>query len=116
MGFSSWGFDKQPCSRPLTNTYTLTYAGGASGGPTVFTTSFKSGTQHIRVISTLAGWGAVEQSTSSLIMSSSSIPGVGMIVPASTVGGEYFTITPGQFFSFCSTSTATGYVVVTEMA
>lgn len=108
------GFDKQPASRPIVYRQ-LAYVGGASGGATVWTTGFQSGTQHVRVISSLAGYTAIEQSTSSLIISSGSLP-VGMLLPASTVGGEYFIVTPGQFLSFCSTSTSSGNLTITEMA
>jgi hypothetical protein len=109
------GFEKQPASRA--NIYqNITYAGGAGGGPTVISTNFHSSTQHIRVISSLAGWCSIDQSTGSTIVSSSTIPGVGFQIPASTVGGEYFIVTPGQFLSFCSTSTSSAYISITEMA
>lgn len=113
----SHAFDKQPGSRPLT-CQTIFYVGGATPSTGVYTAQFGVATQQIRVISTLYGWGAVEQSTSavSAIVGSSNIPGVGMQIPASTVGGEYFTVTPGQNFSFASTSTASGAICITEMA
>jgi hypothetical protein len=36
-----------------------------------------------------------------------------VLIPASSP--EYFTVTPGQVLNFISTSTSTGYVVLTEM-
>jgi hypothetical protein len=82
---------------------------------TAFSTNFGQSIQQIRVTSQLAGWGTVNQTTSDSIIASSA-GGVGMIIPANTVGGEYFTVRPGQFFTFSSTSTSTGAVSVTEMA
>src|SRR6516225_7197617 len=109
----SRSFEKQPASRA--NIYqNITYAGGAGGGPTVFSTNFHPSTQHVRVISSLAGWVSIDQSTSSTIVTSGSIPAAGMQIPASTVGGEYFVVTPGQILSYCSTSTSSGYISLTE--
>jgi hypothetical protein len=111
----SRSFEKQPASRA--NVYqNLSYVGGASGGPTVLSTFFGKATQQIRVISSLAGWASIDQSTSSTLVSSTSIPAAGFQIPASQVGGEYFICTPGQFLSFCSTSTSSGYISITEMA
>ena len=119
------GFDKQPASRIL-RSLTIAYIPTSAGaGPTVFSTTFLPSTQQIRVISSLAGYAAIEQSTSSLTVTSGTIPS-GMQIPASNSGGEYFTVTPGQFLSFGSSSTttsatvatsgATGLVTITEMA
>jgi len=116
------GFDKQPASRPVIY-QNLTYTGGASPSTTVYSSKFSNGTQHIRVISTLAGWCSIDQSTvaastsvQSATVGSTNIPATGMSLPASQVGGEYFIVTPGQLFTFASTSTSSGYVSVTEMA
>ena len=116
------GFDKQPSSRP--NVYqNMFYVGGASPSTTIYSTKFATATQQIRVISSLAGWASIDQSTvaasttvASATVGSTNIPGTGMIIPASTVGGEYFVVTPGQLFTFASTSTASGTVSITEMA
>jgi hypothetical protein len=108
------GFDKQPASRA--NVYqNITYAGGTGGGPTVVSTFFHASTQQIRVISTLAGFVSIDQSTSATAVTSANMPS-GMIIPASTVGGEYFVVTPGQFLSYCSTSTSSAYISITEVA
>jgi hypothetical protein len=116
------GFDKQPASRP--NIYqNMSNAGGASPSTTIYSSKFSAGTQHIRVISTIAGWCSIDQSTVaastsalSATVGSTNIPATGMAIPASTVGGEYFIVTPGQLFTFASTSTSSGYVSITEMA
>ena len=111
------GFDKQPASRP--NVYqNLFYVGGASPSTGVVSNKFGVATQHVRIISSLYGWGSIDQSTAagSGTVGSSSVPGAGMQIPVSTVGGEYFVVTPGQVFNFASTSTASGTISITEMA
>lgn len=82
---------------------------------TCFSSGFATGVQQIRVVSQLAGWGTINQSTGDSIIASSG-GGVGMIVPANTADGEYFTVQQGQIFVFSSTSTSTGAVSVTEMS
>jgi len=82
---------------------------------TCFSSSFATGVQQIRVMSQLAGWGTINQSTADSIIASSA-GGVGFVVPAATSGGEYFTVQPGQIFVFSSTSTSTGACSVTEMS
>lgn len=111
------GWDKQPASRPITY-QNLAYTGGASPSTGVVSAKFGVATQQIRVISTLAGWMSIDQSTTagSGTVGSTAIPGVGMQIPASTVGGEYFTVTPGQVFNFASTSTSSGNISITEMS
>ena len=119
----SSGFDKQPASRPITY-QNITYTGGASPSTTVYSAKFGVATQQVRVFSSLAGWCSIDQSTltvatatqSAATVGSTNIPGTGMFIPASTVTGEYFTVTPGQLFTFASTSTSSGYVSITEMA
>jgi hypothetical protein len=108
------GFSKQGASRPVKYNF-LTYAGGTSGGPVVCSSPFGNATQHIRVFSTVAGYISIDQSTSVTIVTSANMPS-GLPIPASMVGGEYFITTPGQLLSYCSTSTSSGYVGVTEMA
>lgn len=82
---------------------------------TAFSTNFGTGIQQIRVLSQLAGWATVNQSTSDSIIASSA-GGIGMVIAANTAQGDYFTVRPGQIFTFSSTSTSTGAVSVTEMA
>lgn len=115
------GFDKQPASRPIA------YQVLAYNSATVFSTNFGKATQQIRVASQVGGWATINQTTSDSIIATSA-GGVGMIItgPTSAVGGatigvgtttpEYFTVTPGQLFTFTSTSTTTGYCTVTEMS
>ncbi len=114
----AYGWDKQPASRP--NVYQVLQCASA----TVISTFFKAGTQQIRVCAQINGWGSVDQTTGSVGVSSSG--GTGMLVTGGTTsanssvytggGFEYFTVSPGQFFSFSSTSTSSGAISVTEMA
>ena len=69
-----------------------------------FTTPFGSQT---RINSTLAIWATID-STAVVTANSASV-----LIPANVP--EYFTVTPGQVLNFISTSTSTGYVVLTEM-
>ncbi len=114
----AYGWDKEPSSRP--NVYQVLNCNSA----TVISTFFKAGTQQIRVSAQCGGWGAVDQSTGSVTVTSAG--GAGMIITGGTTsalsvvytgaGVEYFTVSPGQFFSFASTSTSTFAISVTEMA
>lgn len=117
----AYGFDKQPASRPI-KYQVLQY-----NSATVFSTTFSNSVQHIRVFSQLQGWGTINQTTSDSVIASSA-GGVGMIVSGISTGYpaavtavagqsqyEYFTVTPGQFFTFSTTSTSTGAISVTEM-
>ena len=117
------GFDKQASSR--CNVYQVlqwTTTG------LVQTAKFGSGTQHVRLMSQIGGWGTFNQTTSDNTVASSA-GGVGFFVTgvstgtpgAATVASgspypEYFAVTPGQIFCFASTSTSTGALSVTEMA
>ena len=110
------GFSKQPASRPTI------YQNLTSPNPTatVCSAKFSNGTQQIRVITSLAGWFSIDQSTSVTGVSSTTVatssPG-GTFIPAATFTGEYFTVTPGQLLTFCTTTAgSSGYVSVTEMA
>lgn len=116
------GFDKQAASRPV-KYQVLQY-----NSATVFTTKFGPATQQIRVMSQIGGWGTVNDTTADGTIASSA-GGVGMIVTgistgvpaaATAVSGspypEYFAVTPGQIFTFSSTSTSTGACTVTEMS
>jgi len=109
------GFDKQSASRPnIYQNITWLTTGGAPG-PKVCSAPFSASTQQIRVFSSIAGWMSIDQSTSTTVATTGTIPS-GLFIPTSTVNGEYFIVTPGQILTFFSTGTTTGYVSVTEMA
>lgn len=116
------GFDKQAASRPV-KYQVLQY-----NSATVFTTKFGPATQQIRVFSQIGGWGTVNDTTADATIATSA-GGVGMLVTGATTGypaaatvaggspyPEYFSVTPGQIFTFSSTSTSTGACTVTEMS
>jgi hypothetical protein len=106
------GFPKASASRP--NVYQNITAPAA--GSIVCSNPFGTGTQQIRVISTLAGWASVDHSTSATIATSANIPGSGMYIPVSVSDGCYLVVTPGQLLTFCSTAGSSGYISITEMA
>ena len=112
---SGGGFDKQPASRPVI------YQNVTVVSPiqTVCSRPFSNGTQHIRVLSSVSGWVSIDQSTSTTAVTSATIittVGAGLFIPAATFTGEYFTVTPGQLLTFCTTGVTTGIVSVTEMS
>jgi hypothetical protein len=72
-----------------------------------FTTPFGSQTRQVRIASTLSLWITID-STAVVTANSASA-----LIPANAP--EYFCVTPGQVLNFLSTSTSTGYVVLTEM-
>ncbi len=96
---------KAPASR-LGLSQRLDWPGGA---PTLVTTTFVHNTQHVRVLSQVAGWISFE--TTGL----SSTVG-GMLIAPNTAGGDYFDVTPGQVMCFSSTTTSSGSLTVTEMS
>jgi hypothetical protein len=104
--------DKQPASR-IIKTQNLAWTGSG----TVVSTNFATQTYQVRVCAQTAGWINIDS-----VGQSSTVPttagGAGAFVPASTVGGEYFVVTPGMVLSFASTTTSTGspWVSVSEMA
>jgi hypothetical protein len=102
-------FDKQPASR-LIKQQNLAWTGSG----TVVSTLFGGETWQVRICSQVAGWVNID------VTGQSSTPttagGVGFFVPASTVGGEYFIVSPSQILSFSSTSTSSGTVSVAEAA
>ena len=108
-------FNKQPASRPVV------YQNLTLAAPPVLqcTAKFSNGTQQIRVLSSIAGWASIDQTTSATGITSASIvttaPG-GFFLPAATFTGEYFAVTPGQLFTFCSTGVSSGNISITEMA
>jgi hypothetical protein len=80
----------------------------ALSSATQSTTTFGSQTRQVRSTTTLPIWATIDSSAvvtanSSAIYLPSNLP-------------EYFTVTPGQMLNFISTSTSTGYVVLTEMS
>src|SRR5262245_50268457 len=77
-----------------------------SGTASQTTTPVGSQTYQIRVTSTLPIWAVVGSTTATA--------NSGALIPANK--SEYFITTPGQVFSFISTSTSSGYVSMTEMA
>jgi hypothetical protein len=74
---------------------------------TQFTTPFAAQTYQVRICSTLALWATIG-STAVVTANSASA-----LIPANVP--EYFAVTSGQVLNFISTSTSTGYVVLTEM-
>jgi hypothetical protein len=71
------------------------------------TTTFGSQTRHVRIVSTLGIWATLD--TTATVTANSSATYLPPNVP------EYFGCSPGQQLNFISTSTSTGYVVLTEM-
>src|SRR5512143_1633315 len=80
----------------------------AAVNATQFTTPFGTQTRQVRISSTLAIWATIG---STAVVTANS---AAAYIPANWP--EYFTCTPGQVLNFISTSTSTGYIVVTEMA
>lgn len=76
-----------------------------SGGKQ-FTTTFTPQTYQVRVVSTLPIWATI--GSTQVVTANSSATYLPANVP------EYFAVTSGQVLNFISTSTSTGYVVVTE--
>jgi hypothetical protein len=62
----------------------------------------------VRVASTLAIWATIN---STAVVTANS---AAAFIPANVPG--YFNVTSGQVLNFISTSTSTGYVVLTEMS
>ena len=98
---------KQPASYPV-RYQNLAWVGTG----TVISTGFGVGVQHIRVCAQTAGYCAIDN----LGTVPTTAGGLGMFIPNSTVGGEYFCVRPGEIFSWSSTSTSSGVISVTEMA
>jgi hypothetical protein len=100
-------YGKQPSSR-LNKAQTLTWTGTG----TLVSTNFANETFQIRITSQLAGWIAIDN----LGTVPTTAGGNGSYFPA-TATPEYFTVTPGQLFSFSSTTTSSGQLIsCTEMA
>jgi hypothetical protein len=73
-----------------------------------FSTNFAAQTYQVRVTSSLPLW--VTIGSTAVITANSSATFIPSNVP------EYFTVTSGQVLNFLTTSTSTGYCVVTEMS
>jgi len=74
----------------------------------VTTTNFGSQTYQVRIVSTLPIWATID--TTATVTANSSATYIPANVP------EYFAVTRGQQLNFISTSTSTGWVVLTEMS
>jgi hypothetical protein len=85
----------------------VTQVATAQTNATQFTTPFAAQTYQVRVVSTLALWATIG-STAVVTANSASA-----LIPANVP--EYFAVTSGQVLNFISTSTSTGYVVLTEI-
>jgi hypothetical protein len=112
-------WDKQPSSKIL-KSQMLPYTGGG----TLVSTPFTSETYQLRVFSQVSGQITIGTTTTTVTSAptTGALGGIGgsdpaqVFIPASTVGGEYFTVSPGQTFQFASTSTSSGTVNITEMS
>lgn len=69
------------------------------------TTAIGAQTRQLRLASTLSLWFATGTSTVTAAAGDS-------YLPANTI--DYITVTPGQTFAFLSTTTATGYISISE--
>jgi|RhiMetdeSRZDD1v2_1073273.scaffolds.fasta_scaffold2710944_1 hypothetical protein len=85
----------------------VTQVATAQTNATQFTTTFGSQTRQVRLVSTLALWATID--STAVVTANSSATYIVANLP------EYFAVTPGQVLNFISTSTSTGYVVLTEM-
>jgi len=75
---------------------------------TSFTTPFAAQTYQVRIESTLPIWATI--GSTAVVTANSDATYLPANVP------EYFAVTSGQVLNFISTSTSSGYVVLTEMA
>ena len=104
------GFGKEPSSRPIVYQSVLL----STPGKINVTAKFSPSTQHILVMSQVTGYVSIDQSTSATLVTSTAVPN-GFLISASAGTAEYFTVTPGQFLTFCTTGATTGAISVTEM-
>jgi hypothetical protein len=95
-------FQKASSSRIGFNTI-LNYTGSG----TVSTTNVHAGCYHVRVLSQVPGFLAIDVSASS--------SGSGTLIAANTAGGDYFSCIPGNIVTFSSTLGTSGTLSVTEM-
>ncbi len=87
----------------------VTQIATAATNATQFTTPFSAQTYQVRIVHNFTGgiWATIG-STAVVTANSSAV-----LLP--NAFPEYFAVTSGQVLNFISTSTSTGYVVVTEM-
>src|SRR5262249_35722540 len=101
-----WG--KQPSSRIL-RAQNLSWTGTG----TLVSTTFTAQTYQVRVATQLGGWINIEATGNSSTPSTAG--GIGTLI--TTGPWEYFTVLPGQVFSFSSPTTSSGAIVnVTEVS
>lgn len=101
------GWEKQDSSR--LGRSIVTSIATAAVNATQFTTPFAAQTRQVRIASTLDIWATI--GSTAVVTANSAAALIQAADPA-----EYFTVSPGQVLNFISTSTSTGYVVVTEMS
>jgi hypothetical protein len=103
-------YGKQPSSRIL-KAQNLTWTGTG----TLVSTTFTAQTYQVRVATQLAGWINIDATGNSSTLPTT-LGGAGTPIFASLLG-EYFAVTPGEIFSFSSTTTSSGqFITVTEMS
>jgi hypothetical protein len=100
-----YGNTQQPASRAGRSIVTQIATAQTNASQT--TTNFGTQTRQVRIASTLSIWATLD--TTATVTANSSA----LFIPANFP--EYFAVTPGQQLNFISTSTSTGYVVLTEM-
>jgi hypothetical protein len=83
--------DKTPASR-INKAQTLSWAGSG----TSVTTSFQAQISHIRVISQIIGWIAIEPSATQGTVGSTSTFNGYTFIAANTANGDYFAVTQGR--------------------
>ena len=96
-------FPKQNSSR-LGFNKVLNYTGSG----VVSTTGVSVGIYHVRVLSQIPGFVAIDVAAATT--------GVGTLVAANTAAGDYFSCVPGNIVTFSSTLGTSGTVSVTEMS
>jgi len=89
-------------SRRVIRTQALNWAGTGNAQ----SAAFSAQTYGVRVISQVAGYVAVVNSTAESIAPSTNATS-GTYIPISVADGCYLTCTPGQFLSFSSSTTST---------
>src|SRR5262245_55774260 len=101
---SSW---KGQQSSRLGRSIATSMATAQVASATNFTTYFSAQTYQVRVVSTLPLWATI--GSTAVITANSSAA----FIPANLP--EHYAVTAGQVLNFLTTSTSTGYVVVTEV-
>src|SRR5512139_192080 len=101
------GWEKQDSSR--LGRSIVTSLATAAVNATQSTTPFGTQTRQVRIASTLSIWATIGSAATVTANTAAALISANLV-------GEYFTVSPGQVLNFISTSTSTGYIVVTEMA